>query len=73
MAFSRKQTLVAGSAAAAIAAATAVALPAFASASASSLPAPTAGVSGHAYRHGAFPRAGAGTQVHAAAQAVTSA
>ena len=69
MAFSRKQTVMAGSAAVAIAAATAVALPAFASASASSVAAPTAVASGHAYRHGVFPRAGAGVQAHAAAQA----
>ncbi|RAG87168.1 hypothetical protein DN069_02685 [Streptacidiphilus pinicola] len=69
MAFSRKKTLVAGSAAAAIAAATAVALPAFASASAASVDAPAAAVAGHAYRHGAVPLRDAAGQAHAAPQA----
>jgi serine protease len=68
MPFSRKKTLMAGSAAAAIAAATAVALPALASASAASAPAPKADVAAHAYRHGAFPQAGA-QGLHAAAAA----
>ncbi|MEY9878451.1 hypothetical protein ABH931_007979 [Streptacidiphilus sp. MAP12-33] len=60
MAFTRTQTLMAGSAAAAIAAATAVAvLPATASANVAGATI-TAPVGGHAYRHGAFPQAGAG-------------
>ncbi|SEM04397.1 Ig domain-containing protein [Streptacidiphilus jiangxiensis] len=67
MAFTRTQTLMAGSAAAAIVAATAVAvLPATASASAAPVTL-TSGVGGHAYRHGAFPQLGAGHELHATA------
>ncbi|WP_063770915.1 Ig domain-containing protein [Streptacidiphilus neutrinimicus] len=69
MPFSRRKTLIAGSAAAAIAAATAVTLPAFASASAAPASAPAAGAAAHAYRHGVFPRAGAQTHLAAAATA----